>query len=105
MAAHRRRGFTLIELLVALFITAIMFAIGYRALDQALRSRKEGDEQSARLICVQQALRTTEQDIELLQARPIRQPTGDGYLPSFMSAPNVGSSLSGSTASALSGSS
>jgi type II secretion system protein J len=60
---RRECGFTLIELLVALFITAIMFAIGYRALDQAFRSRKEVDEQSARLIAVQQALRTIEQDI------------------------------------------
>ena len=99
------RGFTLIELLVALFITAIMFSIGYRALDQALRSRKEVDEQSARLIAVQQALRTIEQDIELLQARPIRQPTGDGYLPAFMSAPNVGSALSSASTSTLSSSS
>jgi len=102
---RRECGFTLIELLVALFITAIMFAIGYRALDQAFRSRKEVDEQSARLIAVQQALRTIEQDIELLQARPIRQATGDGYLPAFMSAPNVGSSLSSSSASTLSSSS
>ena len=58
MARRRHRGFTLIELLVALFITAIMFAFGYRALDEAFRSRREIDEQSKRLIAVQQALRT-----------------------------------------------
>jgi general secretion pathway protein J len=102
---RRARGFTLIELLVALFITAIMFAIGYRSLNQALLSRKQVDEQSARLIAVQQAMRTIEQDVELLQARPIRQPTGDGYLPAFMSAPNVGSSLSSSSSSTFSSSS
>jgi general secretion pathway protein J len=100
----RTRGFTLIELLVALFISAIMFAIGYRALDQALRSRKQVEEQSARLIAVQQALRTIEQDVELLQPRPIRQLTGDGYLPAFQSAANAGSSLSNSSNSTLSGS-
>jgi general secretion pathway protein J len=87
-------GFTLVELLVAIVISAIIAVIGYRALDQALRSRQEVNEQSARLIAVQQALRTIEQDVELLQARPIRQPTGDGYLAAFLSAPNVGATLS-----------
>ena len=35
----QRRGFTLIELLVALFISAVIFAIGYGALQQALANR------------------------------------------------------------------
>jgi general secretion pathway protein J len=83
MSARADRGFTLIELLVALFITAIMFAFGYRALDEAFKSRHEIDEQSARLIAVQQALRTLEQDFELLQPRPVRMPIGDGYLPAI----------------------
>ncbi len=77
------RGFTLIELLVALFITAIMFAIGYRELDQALRSRRELDEQTARLVAIQQAMRIIEQDFELLQPRPVRNLVGDGYLPAI----------------------
>ncbi len=101
---RRTRGFTLVELLVALFITAIMFAIGYRALDQAFRSRKQLEEQSARLIAVQQALRVLEQDFELLQPRPIRQLTGDGYLPAIISSPNAGSLL-GNTTSTLDGAS
>jgi general secretion pathway protein J len=96
---RRVAGFTLVELLVALVISAIIAVIGYRALDEAIRSRQEVNEQSARLIAVQQALRTIEQDVELLQARPIRQPTGDGYLPAFMSAPNAGSTLGSSTSS------
>jgi general secretion pathway protein J len=100
VSARRHAGFTLVELLVALFITAIMFTIGYRALNQAFRSRKEVDEQSARLIAVQTALRTIEQDFELLQPRPVRQLTGDGYLPAIMTSQNAGSML-GSTASSL----
>src|SRR5450631_2021000 len=86
MAARRLRGFTLIELLVALFITAIMFAFGYRALDEAFKSRREVEQQSARLIAVQQALRTLEQDFELLQPRPVRNLIGDGYMPALTAA-------------------
>lgn len=83
-------GFTLVELLVALFITAVMFAIGYRELAQALTSRRELDEQSARLAAIQQAVRTIEQDFELLQPRPVRNLLGDGYLPALTSASNGG---------------
>jgi general secretion pathway protein J len=100
---RRTQGFTLIELLVALFITAIMFTIGYRALEQAFRSRQEVEEQSARLIALQQTLRVIEQDFELLQPRPIRQLTGDGYLPAVMSSANAGNLL-GNTSSTLDGS-
>jgi general secretion pathway protein J len=79
------RAFTLVELLVALFITAIMFAIGYGALDQALRSRGTIEQQSARLAAVQRALRVMEQDFELLQPRPVRNAVGDGYQPALLS--------------------
>jgi general secretion pathway protein J len=73
------RGFTLIELLVALFITAILFAIGYGSLSQALTSRHEVEEQSARLNAMQQAMRIMEQDFELMQPRPARDVLGNGY--------------------------
>jgi len=75
----KRRGFTLIELLVALFITAIIFSMGYSALSQALINRRQVDEQAARLSNVQQALRIMEQDFELLQPRPVRDLSGSGY--------------------------
>lgn len=84
---HRLRGFTLIELVVALAITAIMFAIGYVELDQAMRSRREVDEQSARLIAIQQAVRTIEQDFELLEPRPVRNLIGDGYVAALTTTP------------------
>ena len=79
MRAHRFRGFTLIELLVALFITAILFAMGYSALSQALNSRREIEEQSARLTALQQTMRVIEQDLELMQPRPARDLLGNGY--------------------------
>lgn len=78
------RGFTLVELLVALFITAIMFAMGYGAIDQALSSRTAIDEQAARLLAVQRAFRLLEQDLELLQPRPVRNPIGDDYQASLV---------------------
>ncbi len=79
MKPARQSGFTLVELLVALFITAILFAMGYGALSQALNNRKEVDEQAARLNAVQQALRVMEQDFELMQPRPVRDQLGSGY--------------------------
>lgn len=75
---------------MALFITAVMFAIGYRELDQALKSRRELEEQSARLVAIQQAVRTIEQDFELLQPRAVRNVLGDGYLPALTTASNGG---------------
>jgi prepilin-type N-terminal cleavage/methylation domain-containing protein len=102
----RCAGFTLIELLVALFITAIMFTIGYRALDQAFTSRKQIEEQSARLLAVQQAMRTIEQDFELLQPRPVRNVIGDGFLSAVLSAPNASglASIAGSASYTVAGS-
>jgi len=101
MSAHRGQsaGFTLIELLVALFITAILFAMGYAALDQALRGRREVEEQAARLVAVQHAMRLLEQDFELAQPRPVRNADGTGW-----QAAVVGGTASGlALASTLSG--
>ncbi|HEY6924906.1 MAG TPA: type II secretion system minor pseudopilin GspJ [Steroidobacteraceae bacterium] len=78
------RGFTLLELLVAMFIAAVMFAIGYGAINQAMNNHNGLQEQQARLIEVQTAMRVLEQDFVQLVPRPIRQPVGDGYLPALI---------------------
>jgi type II secretory pathway component PulJ len=99
-----------VELIVALFISAIMFAFGYRALTQAISSRREVEEQSTRLLALQQAMRIIEQDFELLQPRPVRNLIGDGYQPAIhavaptgtgsLSTQLSGTTLSGATAAA-----
>ena len=73
----RSGGFTLLELLVALFIAAIIFAMGYAALNQALRSHDTLKEQQAHLLGLQTAVRVLEQDFLQAAPRPVRQPVGD----------------------------
>jgi general secretion pathway protein J len=90
----RARGFTLIELLVALFITAIMMAMGYAAVNQAATGRVSVEKQTTRILQVQRALRTLEQDIELLAPRPVRDPLGGDNLAALV----VGSTASLSAA-------
>jgi general secretion pathway protein J len=93
-------GFTLIELMVALFITAIMAALGYAVLQQGLKSRVEVDQQAARLLDVQQTLRILEQDFELLEPRPVRDLLGNGYIPAlYIPQGSLGTTLSTQLAS------
>lgn len=85
--AHRPRGFTLIELLVALFITAIIFAMGYGAINQALEDQKSLQAQQARLTAVQNAMRVLVQDFTQLTPRPVRDQIGDNSLPCLIGSP------------------
>jgi len=73
----RSRGFTLIELLVALFIAALMFAMGYGSLKQALNSHDALKQQQAHLLELQTAVRVLEQDFVQCAPRPVRQAVGD----------------------------
>jgi len=78
---QRQRGFTLIELAVAVFITAILFAIGYGAVNQAVKNREALEQQQERLLAVQTTIRTIAQDVNQLALRPIRDPSGNDWLP------------------------
>lgn len=82
-----RRGFTLVELLVAIFISAIMFAIGYGVLNQALGNRVSLAANQARLTQVQGAMRLFVQDFAQLAPRPVRALVGDGAEPALRSEP------------------
>jgi general secretion pathway protein J len=73
----RVRGFTLIELMVAMFIAAVMFAMGYGAIRQALTTHDSLKQQQAHLLELQNAVRVLEQDFVQLAPRPVRQAVGN----------------------------
>ncbi len=75
------RGFTLIELMVAIFITAIVFAMGYGAINQALNNKTALEDRQERLLAVQTTMRMLAQDFGQLASRPVRDPTGDSWSP------------------------
>jgi general secretion pathway protein J len=75
------RGFTLIELMVAIFITAIVFAMGYGAVNQALNNKQALEDKQERLLAVQTTMRMMSQDFGQLSSRPVRDPTGDSWSP------------------------
>lgn len=102
MACHQRvcaHGFTLIELIVALFITAIIFSVGYGGINQALRNHEQLKEHQARLSEVQNAVRVMVQDFSELAARPIRDQLGQNWLASITTG-GADASSSGSLSSA-----
>ena len=98
---HRARGFTLIELLVALFITAIVFAMGYGAINQALRDREVVQARQDRLTAVETAMRVLVQDFSELAPRPVRDLIGDNSMPCIIGQPG---GVNAGTASGLGGS-
>lgn len=70
----RVRGFTLVELLVSMFIAAVMFAMGYGALNQALADRGSLQAGQERLDEIQTAMRVMAQDFAQIAPRPVRSP-------------------------------
>jgi general secretion pathway protein J len=77
-----------LELLVALFIAAVMFAMGYGAINQALQSRGAIRQHQEKLLALETAMRVIEQDFVQLAPRPVRQPVGDGWLPCLQGNPS-----------------
>ena len=76
----RRAGFTLIEVVVAIFIAAVMFAIGYRALNQAVIERDTLATAQDRVTEIQRGMRVVAQDFAQLAARAARDTQGNGDL-------------------------
>jgi len=76
MNLARGRGFTLLELLVALFIFAVLSALGYAAITQALENRDRVRTAQVRLGELQRAMRVLVQDFAQLAPRPVRDVVG-----------------------------
>lgn len=81
----RARGFTLIELMVAIFITALVAAMGYGAINQAINSRSGLELRQAKLLAVQTTMRVMAQDFGQLSLRPVRDAAGQSYQPVLLS--------------------
>lgn len=93
-------GFTLIELLVALFIAAVMFAIGYGAINQALQNRGSITRHQQNLVQLESAMQIMEQDFVQIAPRPVRDPGGNGYLPCLQGSPSSDASDTSDASSA-----
>jgi len=76
---QRQRGFTLVEILVASAIAAILAAMAFVAMGDALRNREQLREAQARLVALQFTVRTLVQDFSQLAPRPVRASVGEGY--------------------------
>jgi general secretion pathway protein J len=103
-AISRSSGFTLLELLVAMFIAAVIFAMGYSTINQAVKNHAGLQEQQKKLLELQTAVRVMEQDFMQLVPRPIRDPVGGTYQAALY-APNASSTLGGSSSGSSSSSS
>jgi general secretion pathway protein J len=76
----RRAGFTLIEVMIAMFIAAIMMALGYSAINQAARDKESLTVSQARITEIQRGMRVVAQDFAQMVARTARDVDGGGNI-------------------------
>jgi general secretion pathway protein J len=76
----KQKGFTLIEVVIAMFIAAVMFAIGYGAINQALKNRDSLNLKQERITEIQRGMRVVAQDFAQMIARAARDTQGNGEL-------------------------
>lgn len=86
---RRAPGFTLIELLVAMAIVAIVSVMAFVGLNQVIDQQQIAVERAQRWREIQLAMRIINQDLVQLHPRPVREPFGEGYLPSIVASPEA----------------
>jgi general secretion pathway protein J len=69
----------LIEILVASAIAAILAAMAFIAMEEALGNRERIREAQTRLVALQFTMRSMVQDFSQLAPRPVRMQVGEGY--------------------------
>lgn len=72
----KRCGFTLLELLVAVFISAVLFALGYAALNQVIARRADLQSEQQALDALRRTWTLLALDIAQVEPRPVRDPSG-----------------------------
>ena len=80
---NQQRGFTLVEIMVAVLIAAILGVMAFEAMQQAMVSRDRVKASADRLQSLQFTMRSFVQDFSQLNARPVREPLGEGYQPAI----------------------
>ena len=83
------RGFTLIELLVAMAIVAVIGVMALNGIRQVIDQRESARESAERWREIQLAMRIIAQDLAQVHPRPVRDETGQGYLPSVEADPTA----------------
>lgn len=89
MSRRKSSGFTLIEVLVALAIFGIMTALAYQALGQSLTNAELLTERMDRLQGIQRTMSLLGRDLMQASPRPVRDPLGDGRIPSIRTSLNT----------------
>ena len=80
-------------MVIAIFISAIMFAIGYRTLSQAMNDRDALKTSQERITEIQGGMRIIAQDFAQIAARPARDLQGAGDLQAALVAPGTTETL------------
>jgi general secretion pathway protein J len=91
--ARKGAGFTLLEVMVAMFIAAIMLALGYSAINQAAKERDNLNAKQARVTEIQRGMRVVAQDFAQMIARTARDTEGGGNIQAAVIATNKDDTL------------